>query len=347
MKKIRFGLTGSGYMGRTHGEAIKHLAGIAELVALWGGSRAAGLAAQLNVAHAPTLEALMSRDDIDAIVVTTPHHLHAKEVVLALESGKHVLVEKPMATTVEDCDRMLAAAARHGRLLGVAYNLRFRNNLPQARDLIAAGAIGRVQSLHYSMIRQLANMGNFGGNKLGWINLPESIGFVLGGLTHGIDAIRWATGAEVTKSAGFCRTFTPGRANEDTTVGIMEFSNGAICSVHTTTAAHGDFPGEMARLSIIGSAGSIDMDTFGAMHLTDRAKGWRLVTTQPPVLPDDPAEAFKGGRMQAFYDQIQSFIDGIHGRPMRVASGADGRVGVTACLAMLKSSQENRIVTPA
>ena len=51
--------------------------------------------------------------------------------------------------------------------------------------------------------------------------------------------------------------------------------------------------------------------------------------------------------MQAFYDQIQSFIDGIHGRPTRVASGADGRVGVTACLAMVTSSQENRLVTPA
>jgi len=347
MKKIRFGLTGSGYMGRTHGEAVKHLADAAELVALWGGSRAPGLAERLGVTCEPTLEALMARRDIDAIVVTTPHHLHANETVMALESGKHVLVEKPMATTVEDCDRMIAAAARQGKVLGVAYNLRFRNNLPRARELIATGAIGRVQSMHYSMIRQLANMGNFGGNKMSWVNLPESVGFVLGGLTHGIDAIRWATGAEVTKSVGFCRTFTPGRMNEDTTVGIMEFSDGAICSVHTTTAAHGEFPGEMARLSIIGSAGSLDMDSFGDLHLTDRAEGWRLVTTQPPVLPDDPAEAFKGGRMQAFYDQIQSFIDGIHGRPMQVASGADGRMGVTACLAMVTSSQETRPVKPA
>jgi hypothetical protein len=232
-------------------------------------------------------------------------------------------------------------------LLGVAYNLRFRNNLPRARELILSGAIGRVQSLHYSMIRQLANLGNFGGNKLGWVSLPESIGFVLGGLTHGVDAIRWAMDAEVTKTAGFCRTFTPGRVIEDTTVGIMELSNGSICSVHTTTAAHGEFPGEMARLIIHGSAGSLDIDTFGKMHRTDRAKGWRLETEQTPVRPDDPEAAFKSGRMQAFYDQIQSFIDGIHGQPMRVANGHDGRQGVTACLAMLASSQKSQAINPA
>ncbi len=344
MKKIRFGITGSGYMGRTHAEAIKHLSSTAELVAIWGGTRAPELAKRLDVAHEPTLESLMRRTDLDAVFVTTPHHLHIKEVIPALESGKHVLVEKPMATTIEDADRMLAAAAKHGRLLGVAHNLRFRINVPKARELVAAGAIGKVQSMHYSMIRQLANVGNFGGNKTGWVNLPEVIGFVIDGLPHGVDAMRWIMDAHATRVAGFCRTFTPGRQNEDTTVGIIEFSNGAICSVHTTMASHGFYAGEMARLSIVGSAGSLDIDAFGDMFLTDREKGWRKVSTQPPVNPDDPDAAFKEGRMRAFYDQIQSFIDGIHGKPMLVATGADGRAGLATCLGMLTSTKENRFV---
>ena len=83
----------------------------------------------------------MRRDDIDAIVVTTPHHLHVNEVLLALEAGKHVMVEKPMATTVADCDRMLAAAARRKLVIAVAYNLRFRDLPINARALIAANAI--------------------------------------------------------------------------------------------------------------------------------------------------------------------------------------------------------------
>jgi predicted dehydrogenase len=345
MKKIRFGITGSGYMGRTHAEAIKYLSATAELVAIWGGTRAAALAERCGAVHEPTLEGMMRRKDIDAVIITTPHQYHFKEVMLALEGGKHVLIEKPMATRVEDCDQMLAAAAQRGLTTAVAHNLRFRVNLPIVRALIRSGEIGSIQSMHFSMIRQLVNVGNFGGNKTGWVNQPEAIGFVIDGLPHGLDAIRWATGAEVKRVAGFSRTYTPERPIEDTTVGILEFNNGAICSVHTTQASHGFFPKEMARLTIHGSKGSLDMDGFGDLHMTDRQRGWRLITTQPPVMADDPESAYKEGRMRAFYNQIQSFIDGLNGKPSQVATGADGRAGLAACLGMLTSTRENRFVT--
>ena len=102
MNKIRFGITGSGYMGRTHAEAIKLLDQSATLVALWGGSRAPALADRYGIACEKTLEALVQRPDIDAVVIATPHKTHANEAVAALESGKHVMIEKPMATTLED-----------------------------------------------------------------------------------------------------------------------------------------------------------------------------------------------------------------------------------------------------
>jgi predicted dehydrogenase len=346
MKKIRFGITGSGYMGRTHAEAIKHLGSAASLVAVWGGSRAPELARRFGAACEDTVEALARRPDIDAVVVTTPHHLHVKDVLLSLEAGKHVLVEKPMATTVADCDRMLEAAARKGLVLATAYNSRFRNNPPRARELIQSNAIGKVQSMHFSMIRRMDD--NFGGNKFHWISLPETIGFVIDGLPHGIDMMRWFTGAEIVKVAGFSRTFLPNRPIEDTTVGIMEFSNGAIGSAHTTIAASGPYPREGTRLSIVGSSGIIDMDAFGDMFLSDRQGGWRLVSNQPPVPFDDPEKAFtEVGRMRAFYDQMQSFVDGINGKPMRAGTGADGRAGVAVCLAMMQSSRENRFVNLA
>jgi len=344
MKKIRFGITGSGYMGRTHAEAIKHVSEVAELVAIWGGTRAAELAARCGAVAEATLESLVARDDIDAIVITTPHYLHTREALLALRAGKHVLIEKPMATRVEDCDLILGEAAKRGLKVGVAHNLRYRVNLPEVRKIIASGAIGRVQSMHFAMFRQLANVGNFGGNKTGWVNLPECVGFVIDGMPHGIDAMRWATGADVKRVAGFCRTYTPERAIEDTTVGILEFTNGAICSVHTTQASHGDFEGEMAHVQIIGSAGSLDMDGFGALHLTDRKLGWRLVCAQPPVRPDDPNAAFGDGRMHAFRQQIRGFVDAIHDRPNDVATGQDGRTGLATCLALLKSSNEGKFI---
>ena len=233
MEKIRFGITASGYMARTHAEAIKRLGQTATLVAISGGTRAPGLAAQYGAARGrePSVEAMARRKDIDAIVVTTPQSLHFREVMLALEAGKHVLIEKPMATSVEDCDRMLEEAARRRLVIAVGYNLRFRNNPPRARELIAAGAIGRVVAVHHTMVfdAELFNTGNFGGNK-SWIHLPENLGLVVDGLPHAIDTIRWLTGAEVKSVAGFARTFMPDRQNKDTAVGVFEFTNGAICS---------------------------------------------------------------------------------------------------------------------
>ncbi|MCX6033065.1 MAG: Gfo/Idh/MocA family oxidoreductase [Chloroflexi bacterium] len=343
MKEVRFGITGSGYMARTHAEAIRRLGSAARLVAFWGGSRAPDLAARYGVDCERTAEGLAKRPDIDAIVVTTPHPLHARETMLALEAGKHVLVEKPMATTLEDCDRMVDTAARRGLILAVGYTLRFRNNAPRARDLIAAGAIGRVLTMHYSMIRRMDD--NFGGNKLAWMSSPDAVGFLIDGLPHGIDLIRWLTGAEARTVAGFSRTFLPGRAVEDSTVGLIEFSNGSICSLNVTNAATGPYPGEEARLSMIGSAGILDLNAFGDLHLSDRAGGWRVVSSQPPVPFADPDAAFTAvERMQAFYDQMQSFVDGIQGKPMRAGTGADGRAAVAVCLALLASSREHRLV---
>ena len=343
MKAIRFGITGSGYMARTHAEAIRHLGAAGKLTAIWGGSRAPELATRYGVENESTLEGLMRRPDIDAVVVSTPHAQHARETLLALDAGKHVLVEKPMATTVEDCDRMIDAAARRSLTLAVGYTLRFRVNAPRARDLIAAGAIGRPYTAHYSMIRRMDD--NFGGNKLAWLNAREAIGFLIDGLPHGVDMIRWLTGAEARTVAGFSRTFLPGHQVEDATVGVIEFSNGMICSLNVTNAASGPYPGEEARLSLVGSAGTIDLNAFGNLHLSDKAGGWRVVATQPQVPFADPDAAFTSvERMQAFFDQMQSFVDGINGKPMRTGTGADGRAGVAVALALITSSRERRLV---
>lgn len=343
---VRFGITGSGFMARTHAEAIMMLGGAASLRAVWGGTRAPALAARFGVDCEESLESLAGRDDIDAIVVTTPHPLHARDALAALERGKHVLVEKPMATTVEDCDRMIEAALRRKRVIATGYTARFRNNPPRAKALMAEGVIGGIVSMHFSMIRRLDD--NFGGNKFAWMNQPESIGMIIDGLPHGVDLMRWLSGAEIVSAAGFCRTFLEGRVVEDTTVGVLGLSNGAVCSVNLTMAAAAPYPREEARLMIVGSRGNIDLDLFGDMHVSTSREGWRLVSSQPRVPFDDPELAFTDmGRMQAFRDQMQSFVDGINGRPMLVGTGIDGRAGVAVPIALMTSSIEGRVVTVA
>ena len=114
MSKIRFGIVGSGFMGRTHAEAVQKLPN-ATLIAVAGGSRAPGLAEGCGVALEASVEALLRRPDIDAVVITTPHHLHVDETVLGLAEGKHVLVEKPLALRREVAARLRDAAAQYAK----------------------------------------------------------------------------------------------------------------------------------------------------------------------------------------------------------------------------------------
>jgi predicted dehydrogenase len=342
MTKIRFGIFGSGYMGQTHAEAILKTSNAA-LVAVAGGTRAPGLAARYGIACEPDAEALAARTDIDAVVVTTPHYRHTHEALLSMESGKHALVEKPLTTSLDDCDKLIAAAERNHVVLSVGYQQRFRMNNVRARDLVRSGAIGDIQTVLISMPIAIADVqaGGFGGNWDWWTN-PLSVGHVLNSAPHAIDLLRWFTGADVCTVSSFSRTFRPSQTVEDTTLALIEFSNGMLCSLFSSCALPAPiFPNEDFRIRIMGSRGLIDLDPYRELRMADD-NGWRVVSTQPTVGYDDASTAFGDARMQAYRDQIAAFLDVIDGKPPAGGAPLDGRAGVEACLAMLASSREQR-----
>src|SRR2546425_10384800 len=118
---MRFGLIGYGLWGRHHAAAIAKAPG-ADLAAIACASEATALAARQDFPGVPVdigYRSLLARADLDAVVVAVPNHLHAEVGVAALEASKDVLLEKPMATTVEDCDRRLATVRRCGRVLTI------------------------------------------------------------------------------------------------------------------------------------------------------------------------------------------------------------------------------------
>ncbi len=346
MKKLRFGILGSGFMGRTHAEAVRRLPN-AELVAVAGGSRAPALAERYGMACERDYEALVKRSDIDAIVVTTPHHVHVQETVAALEQGKHVLVEKPLATTVADCDQMIAAAKARKLTLAVGYQQRFRINNARARDLIREGAIGKVvvAQVCMPMFAGTIKAGGFGGN-WAWWNDPSSVGHLFNSSPHAIDMLRWFTGGDVVTVTAFCRTLLPDITVEDTTLGLFELSTGAICSLFSSRALPtASFPGEEFRFRLTGSTGLMDLDPYGELRLSDE-KGWRTVSQQPPVKHEGADTAFADVRMQAYCDQMKAFIARIEGKPSEVGSGEEGRAAVEVCAAMMTSSAEKRWIFP-
>lgn len=151
MTDLRWGVLGASKFAREHMGPAIHSAVGAQLCAV--ATRRAGAAAPFQ-AFAPGCDevlgydALLARDDIDAVYVPLPHTLHAEWTVKALEAGKHVLTEKPIAMAVAEFDAMIAARDRSGLMASEAYMIAHHPQWARVRHLIADGAIGTVHAVH-------------------------------------------------------------------------------------------------------------------------------------------------------------------------------------------------------
>ncbi len=186
---IRVGILGAGFMGTTHAHAFARQPD-AHVVAIWSRDprRAATLAAEVGARTYPDAESLLADPAVDAVSITLPTHLHAAYTIAALEAGKHVLVEKPMALTLDQCDAMIGAQAQTGRVLMVAHVLRFWPEYVAVHDYVRGGALGEPLSITaYRLLGRSAPGG--------WYEDPEqSGGAVLDLHIHDLDACNWFFG---------------------------------------------------------------------------------------------------------------------------------------------------------
>lgn len=343
---IRVGVTGSGFMGRTHVEAARRAPG-AEIVAVAGGRRAEQLAADYEIDCDESAETMIRRSDIDAVVITTPHHVHIEETLLAAEHGKHALVEKPLATSVEDCDRMIGAFEEKQLTLALGYHQRFRESNRTVQELVQSGVIGPVRGIQMSALFDIATLRSddgFGGSWSWWTD-PRSRGHILNSGPHNIDLCRWWLGSDIVSVVAHCGTFREENPNENTTMAMWTFDNGAVASFWSSSVCPSPgFEGEDFRFRIMGDGGIIDAAPFGKIQV-GREGEWELAYEQPHVAFDDAAAAFvSDGRMQAYTDQLQAFVDRINGEETGCGTEADGRAAVVAIMGMLESSETGQIV---
>jgi len=144
--KPRLAVLGCGYWGSNHIRTLKGL-GVLHAVSDLNKARAEGFASEQDcLAIGP--EALFSRDDVDAIVLALPPQFHAQMATRAVEAGKDVLVEKPVALTVADAERAVAAAKTAGRIFMVGHVLRFHPAFEKLKSLVDTGELGEVRYIH-------------------------------------------------------------------------------------------------------------------------------------------------------------------------------------------------------
>jgi phthalate 4,5-cis-dihydrodiol dehydrogenase len=146
---IRIGLVGLGTGGRSLPHAIAKTSGFAFVAGADLRAEArAQYASEFGIQTFASVEALCALKELDAVYVATPNPFHAEHAIAALQAGKHVMVEKPMALTLEDCDRMIAAAEQNRSKLMVAHTRSWNAPIRKMREIISSGRLGRVTQVH-------------------------------------------------------------------------------------------------------------------------------------------------------------------------------------------------------
>ena len=332
MAELRIAILGSGYMGRTHAECItKHMTRV-KLAAVSGGSRAPKLAEDYGIPCEATYEGLLNRDDVDAVLIATPHADHCPQTVAAAKAGKHVLVEKPMATSVADCTTMIEACKKANVRLQVIQTQRFRGAIARTRNLIAEGRIGQPR-----MFDGRSLFTEYVADASAWTADDSHGGAFLDTGVHVFDLMRFTLGAEAEKVFATLKTFGEARdkgLNAHVQVG---FEGGVIA--HHWMAYEMPKPSlanHQHRYVIVGETGIIDVDAYGKVQLGHDGE-WTTVWEQPPIdyvnRPLDPV------RLEAFFTQTQAFVDDVLDRRKDTVSGFDGRAAVAICEAAWRSSR--------
>ena len=339
MTQLRTAIVGSGFVARVHAAAVRDLGGA--VVAVCSRSRAGAdqLAAEIGGATAYDSLTDVLAQGVDVVHVCTPNAVHAKQALLALEHGAHVVCEKPLATSTEESARMLEALEASGRVGAVAYHVRGYPLVEHMRAGVAAGELGELRLVHGRYICDDALLVSSG-----WRLEPASSGpsYVAADLgAHWFDAAEHVTGARISEVLAEFRTFVPGRALEDYASVLLRFDNGAIGSAEFSALGAGRK--NQLLLELEGSRAGYTWDQESPNEMLQRH-----AEAPTQIVVKDPATT--GGRWPAGHAEgYEDAFRGILGNAYAAMAGAphepfptfaDGHRGMQLLEATLRSARD-------
>lgn len=250
---ISFGIVGCGMISNIHAQAIKRipsarLVGVADKCI----ENARQFAEKYQIKSYDDYAHLLSDPEIQVICVCTPSCFHAKNAIDAMEHGKHVVLEKPMALTAESADEIIRTCQKTGMLLTVISQLRFSEDIREVKKLLEENAIGKV-SLCSLYMKYYRSRDYYASSSWKGRRSYDGGGALLNQGIHGVDLLEYIAGS-VKKIHGKVRTISHQIEVEDTAVAMLEFENGALGVIEASTCA---YPGFERRLEICGDEGYI------------------------------------------------------------------------------------------
>lgn len=293
-----------------------------------------------EVAILESVDDLLARDDVDAVVICSTNAYHREHAEAALRAGKHVLLEKPLATNLADASALLELAAAKGLSLTPTYPCRFDPRAVDAKRRIEAGQIGRILAMHAT--------NHLKKTPEGWFVDPllSGGGTIMDHIVHGIDLMRWFGGREVVEIYAEAATLArPGLGVEDVAMLVLAFDGGAIGSCDPSwnrplkSVNWGD-----VSVRILGTKGALEFDLTGQYftRTLDAGEEGGVVQVQfgdnmNELLMKEFAEAVLAGRKPSVTD-----VDGWQGVACIEAAYKSARMHRAEEVAMLPEARGNR-----
>lgn len=326
---IKIGVIGCGAISER-----KHLPHFAECsngevvaVADIGEERAREIAAKFGVKdYYSDWKEVLRRDDIEAVSIATPNFLHGEMAVTAAKAGKHVLVEKPIATSLKAAGEMIEAAKENKVILMVQQTQRFSPRVQKVEELIEEGIIGRINTVR----GRIGNPGPENWSPAGkwFFKRKEAFGGALADVgIHVIDLIRWIIKKEIKEVSAFLGTLEKKIEVEDNGICLFRFEDGCLGVLEASWTTK---PG-MAQVALYGEKGSMTVNLWGENPLTvNLSSGKKLA-------PEIPPESRYGTPFQYFLDCIEKGEEPF-------ISGEEGKKSLEVILAAYESGAARRIV---
>jgi len=316
---VKVGLIGAGAMGATHARTLETAVRGAELVAVSDidTARAAAVAGTGRIHN--DAQALIADPDVDAVLIASSAETHEEHVLACLEAGKPVLCEKPLATTVEGCRRIVEAeAARDRRLVQVGFMRRYDHGYLELKRLLDGGAIGTPLLVHCA-------------HRNADIPLPFTTEqAITDSVVHEVDIVRWLLEQEITAVsvlAGRASRHAPDGVRDPQVV-LLETSGGVLVDVESFLRAQYGYD---IRCEVVGEEGTLELPAPAAPPIRSDGRHSRAV-----------APGFEVRFAQAYRDELQAWVDGMRLGRATGPTAWDGYVAgavTEACLRALDSGE--------
>jgi predicted dehydrogenase len=346
-KRLRYGVIG-GSMGGAHMRGIR-LSNNSELVAACDVDEGVLGAVQAEFglpddACYPDFRRLLTRSDLDAVIVASPDFYHEEQVVGALEAGKHVLCEKPMALTVAECRRMIQAAERTGSQLMIGQICRYAPGFRMAKKLIDNGEIGDLFFVESEYAHDYA----YFPGKDNWRKDPARPREpVLGGGCHAVDLLRWIAGDPSEVSAYSNHKMLLDWPVNDTTIGILRFPQGVIGKVFVSVGVKRNYT---MRSVFYGTRGTIIADNqlpHIILFKDQIVENTRLLFgALYPEIHDQSTAIYLPVNIESHNTtaEVNEFSEKVLARQPILTDGRQGAATVAVCCALVESASKGAAV---